>query len=85
MKENTVFPGSIGAMIEPIIPAVLSVQSQGGDLVHNSVRANVSRTVNRLRTTSKPILLNPLREGRLRIVGAVYDMDDGSVDFFDEA
>lgn len=85
VKENTVFPGSIGAMIEPIVPAVLSVQSKGGDLVHNSVRANVSRTANRLRTTSEPILLNPLREGRLRIVGAVYDIDDGSVNFFDEA
>jgi carbonic anhydrase len=48
------------------------------------VRANVRRTVNRLRTASEPMLLEPLRVGKLRIVGASYDIDDGSVDFFDE-
>ena len=84
VKDNAVFPGSIGAMIEPIVPAVLSVQSKGGDLVQNAVRANVSRTVNRLRTASEPILLDPLRSGKLRIVGATYSVDDGDVDFFDE-
>lgn len=72
-------------MIEPIIPAVLSVRSAPGDLVHNAVRANVSRVAEQLRTASEQTLLDPLRKGKLRIVGAVYDLDDGSVDFFDGA
>lgn len=84
VNDNTLYPGSIGRMIEPIVPAVLSVRSKAGDLVSNAVRANVSRTVQRLRTASEPILLDPLRAGKLRIVGAAYDLDDGSVDFFDE-
>lgn len=54
-----------------------------GDLLDNAVRRNVLRTVDRLRTASEPLLLQPLAAGRLRIVGARYDLDDGIVDFFD--
>ena len=84
VTENASFPGSIGRMVEPIVPAVLAAQREGGDLLQAAVRANVRRTVSRLRTASEPMLLEPLRAGKLRIVGAAYDIDDGSVDFFDE-
>ena len=84
VRDNTVFPGSIGAMIEPIIPAVLSVRDKPGDFLDNAVRANISRTVRRLRE-AEPTLLDPQRNGRLKVVGAYYSLEDGSVDFFDEA
>ena len=83
VKENTTFPGSIGKMVEPIVPAVLKVQGQPGDLLDNAVRENVRRTAHRLRT-SEALLAEPLKAGKLKIVGARYDLDDGSVDFFDE-
>lgn len=83
VEKNTSYPGSIGQMIEPIVPAVLSIQAKGGDILDNAVRANVSRTVARLRTASGPLLQKPLAEGKLRVVGARYDLDDGDVDFFD--
>jgi carbonic anhydrase len=53
-------------------------------LLDMAVRENVRRVVMRLRT-SEPILMEPLRAGRLKIVGACYDLDDGSVDFFMES
>lgn len=84
VKEGTNFPGSIGQMIEPIIPAVISAQKKEGDLVENAVRDNVRRVVARLRTASEPMLMDPLKAGKLRIVGARYGLDDGEVDFFDE-
>jgi carbonic anhydrase len=84
VTKNATFPGSIGQMIEPIVPAVIRAQGQSGDLLDNAVRENVRRVVNRLRTASEPILLDPLRAGKLKIVGARYDLDDGDVDFFDE-
>jgi carbonic anhydrase len=84
VKASASFPGSIGQMIEPIIPAVIKAQSQQGDLLDNAVRENVRRVVDRLRTASEPILLDPLKAKKLRIVGARYDLDDGDVDFFDE-
>lgn len=83
VMKNAVFPGSIGRMIEPIVPAVLQARAAGGDLLEASVRANVLRTVTRLRTASEPLILNPYRAGKLKIVGARYDLDDGRVEFFE--
>ena len=86
VTKNTTYPGSIGRMIEPILPAVLTAQAKKPvDLFDESVRMNVARTVNRLRTGSEPILLDPIKTKALRIVGATYSLDDGSVDFFDES
>lgn len=85
VEQGATFPGSIGRMIEPILPAVLAAKRAGArDLLDASVRANVSRTVGRLRQFSEPMLLERLKAGRLRVVGARYDLDDGNVDFFDE-
>jgi carbonic anhydrase len=85
VDTGAVFPGSIGPMVEPIIPAVLDAHRAGAaDLLDASVRANVSRTVDRLRRLSNPFLLDAIKAGTLRIVGARYDLDDGHVDFFDE-
>ena len=83
VEHDASFPGSIGQMIEPIIPAVLRARREGShDLLDRAVRANVERVVERLRTTEQ-MLMEPLREGTLRIVGARYDLDDGSVEFLD--
>ena len=80
--NNAVFPGSIGRMVEAIVPAVLQARAAGGDLLDASVRANVARTVNRLKTASEPMILQPYQAGKLMIVGARYDLDDGRVEFF---
>lgn len=85
VQDGATFPGSIGQMVEPIIPAVLDARRNNpADLLDASVRANVRRTVTRLREFSEPMVLDRLRERKLRIVGARYDLDDGTVDFFDE-
>jgi len=87
VQKNATFPGSIGQMIEPIIPAALKASSTGGfkgdALLDAAVRENVRRSVDRLRN-SEPSLIQPLRAGKLKIVGARYDLDDGRVDFFVE-
>jgi carbonic anhydrase len=86
VTDDLQLPGSMGKMVEPIIPAVLHAQRElaaDGDLLDASVRENVRRMVRRLRTASEPLLMEPQRQGRLKIVGAYYDLDTGSVDFFD--
>ena len=87
VKGDATFPGSIGQMIEPIIPAVLRARRSGAKegeaLLDAAIQANVRRTVERLRN-SEPSLVDPLRAGKLRVVGATYDLDDGDVDFFME-
>ena len=84
VEKNASFPGSIGRMIEPIVPAVLSSRGRPGDPLEAAVRANVARTVDRLRTASEPMLLDPQRRGALKVVGAYYELGTGRVDFFDE-
>ncbi len=81
--KNASFPGSIGRMVEPIIPAALMARGSSGDWVENAVRANVRRTVEQLRTAVEPILLEPQKAGRLKVVGAYYDLDTGAVEWFE--
>lgn len=83
VQENATFPGAIGPMIQPIIPAVLKARGEAGDLVENSVRQNVRNVANQLRTQTDPLMQEPLAAGRLKVVGAYYDLDTGRVDFFD--
>ena len=91
VEKNATFPGSIGQMIEPIVPAALQAKSAAPpnadreDVLDMAVRENVRRIVTRLRTGSEPILMEPLKAGKLKVVGARYDLDDGSVDFFMES
>ena len=85
VEKGVTFPGSIGRVLEPIIPAIIEANKQGAtDILDASVRASVSRTVDRLRRFSDPIVLAPLAAGTLRVVGARYDLGDGTVDFFDQ-
>ena len=83
VEKNTTFPGVIGEMIQPIIPAVLAARGQPGDLLDNAVRANVRRVANRLKTQS-PVLGEALRGNQLKIVAARYDLHDGDVDWFED-
>ena len=83
VEENATFPGAIGEMVEPIVPAVLRAKGQPGELLDNAVRENVRRVVTRLRG-SGAILPELAEAGRLKVVGARYDLDHGAVDFFTE-
>ncbi|MEI9928699.1 MAG: carbonic anhydrase [Sphingomonas sp.] len=83
VKDNTEFPGSIEAMVEPILPAALAVRGRPGDAVENGVYENVRRVAARLRSPEQPILYPPQRAGKLKVVGGVYDLVTGVVDFFD--
>ncbi|MXP44233.1 carbonic anhydrase [Altererythrobacter sediminis] len=85
VTENATYPGQIGRMIEPIIPAVLKVRDDEGDLLDNSVRSNVRRVAGYLREQTDPLLQEPLATGALKVIGAYYDLDTGKVDFFDRA
>ncbi len=84
VDENARFPGAIDDMIQPIIPAVLDVRNEDGETdLEDAVRQNVRRVVRMLREESDPIMMGPQEEGRMKVVGAYYDLDTGSVDFFD--
>jgi len=67
-------------MIEPIVPAATAMRGKPGDFVDNTVRENAKRTAQRLATAS-PTLSKLIKEGKLKIVAAHYDLDDGKVEY----
>lgn len=79
--KNATFPGSIGPMIEPIVPAALAVKDAPGDLVGNAVRESAKRTAARILEHSS-IVAGLVKDGKLKVVSAYYDLDSGIVEFF---
>jgi carbonic anhydrase len=80
------FPGSIGRMIEPIVPAVLAAQRNGCDgstLLEGAIEENVRRVVERLQHYSEPMIMDPIASGKLKVVGAVYGLATGEVRWLD--
>ncbi len=69
--------GHIGALVQAIRPAVEKVKGRPGDLLDNAVRANIELTVRRLKASK--ILAEFIEKGKIRIVGARYDLNTGVV------
>jgi carbonic anhydrase len=82
VTDNATFPGSIGPMIDPIIPAALAVRGRPGDFVDNSVRESALRTSRRL-AASSTTLAGLIASGKLKIVAAHYDLATGKVEYLD--
>jgi carbonic anhydrase len=78
--------GNITSMLTKIRPAITSIEytgdrtSKNQEFVHMACESNVRNTIEAIRKGS-PILKEMQDKGEIQIVGAVYDMDDGSVDF----
>ena len=76
-------PGHIVTLINEIKPAVAKCAHLPGNPVNNAVRQNVIDQVNNLRDL-EPILHKKYVKGEILIVGAVYDIHTGKVDFLEE-
>ena len=86
VTDNSQLPPSLTRMVRPILPAVIDARATLGtktDLVDHAIHMNVRHVVRGLRETSDPILAGPMKAGKVRVVGAYYDLDTGAVNFFD--
>jgi len=78
--------GNITTMLAKIRPALETVEYKGErnsknqEFVHMVCESNVKNTIAQIRKNS-PILKEMEDKETIKIIGAVYDMDDGSVDF----
>lgn len=72
--------GHLSALVDAIKPAILAAEKMPGDKIENAVRINVQNVVKELRE-SKPILAETSAAGHVKIVGAVYSLDTGKVDW----
>ncbi|MEY2493203.1 MAG: carbonic anhydrase [Verrucomicrobiota bacterium] len=74
--------GHLPSILDLIKPAVEKTKNEPGDPIENAMRENVRQTVTQLKNDS-PVLTDALRGGKLRIVGARYDLDTGRVELLD--
>jgi carbonic anhydrase len=71
-------PGAINGLVELIKPAVTQSKGMSGDPLENAIRKNVGIGVETLKDL-QPILAPRVKDGKLKIVGAVYDLRTGAV------
>jgi carbonic anhydrase len=78
VEKNAHAEADIDWLVEGIRPAVEKTRGASGDALDNAVKANIELTVQRLKAS--PILSEAIEAGQLKIVGARYDLDTGSVE-----
>jgi len=79
LQKGNDLPGHIGDLVRAMKPGIEPVLKQpGDDLYQRAVVANVRSNVQRLQE-AKPILADMVAAGKLRVVGAVYDLPTGKV------
>jgi len=79
--------GNITAMLRNIKPAVDSTQTTGErtsknkQFVHDVAVKNIQLTIKKIRTDSE-ILAKDERDGKLKIIGGMYDLKSGKITFY---
>ena len=82
VTKNATYPGAIGPMIEPILPAALAARNEPGDFVDNAAKESAKRTAARL-TAASTLLAGLAGSGKLKIAAAIYDLETGAVSYLD--
>ena len=80
VEKHAKFPGSIGPMVNAIVPAAKAVYGKPGDFVDNTVRESAKRTAKKIATKSE-IVSHLIKSNKVKVVAARYDLDDGRVEF----
>ena len=80
ITKNAKPEGHIVTLVDDIRPAIERSQSGPGSLVARAVRANVDMVADNIRG-SHPILFEHLAHGDVKVVGAVYDLKTGAIEW----
>ncbi|AYA38986.1 carbonic anhydrase [Hymenobacter oligotrophus] len=76
-------PGHIVTLVNSVKPAAEKTKNMAGDRLENTIRQNVIDQVMQLRDL-EPVLAKKYRNGEILIVGAVYNLSTGKVEFLPE-
>jgi carbonic anhydrase len=72
-------PAHVDAIVRRIRAGLEHAHKGTGDAVDNAVRANVAASVHDVQS-STPVLAPLVTKGRVKVVGARYDLDSGAVE-----
>lgn len=81
-KQKLPAESKIGSLVPYISPAVEKVKSKPGNDLVNSVKETVVEQVETLKKS--PILAGLIKDNKLKIVGAYYDLDTSKIEFLDK-
>jgi carbonic anhydrase len=83
VQEKADLPGRLFVLIDAIEPSVLHAKmTDPDDLLRAATEENVRRQVRRLRTVS-PLIKAAQDNGKVKVVGGIYDVDTGEVSLLD--
>jgi carbonic anhydrase len=81
VRDGAELPGHLPDLVDHLKPAVKAAMASGADdLLARAIRENVRLNVERLKTVS-PILSDYAARGKIRVVGGVYKLKDGRIDW----
>lgn len=84
LKENAELPGALPCLIESIKPVMRRVLEEApDDQLNRGIRSNVRENVKRLREDDA-LIGKRVAAGEVGVIGAVYDLASGRVEFLDE-
>jgi carbonic anhydrase len=69
--------GNIASIVELIKPAVEAARKKSGDLLENSIKANITRVAEKIGAST--LIKKLVEENKVKIIRAYYDLDDGTV------
>ncbi|MBM3593949.1 MAG: carbonic anhydrase [Alphaproteobacteria bacterium] len=81
VTQGLVVPPIMQPMLGPLIFAVNAVRNQPGDLLDNAVRENARQGARQL--SRQPEFAEKIAAGKLKIVAARYDLDEGQITLLD--
>jgi carbonic anhydrase len=80
VKDGATLPGHLPSLVAAIRPAVEAAKGQNGDVLSDAIRDNVNLNVEKLNTTG-PILQPAADSKKIHVVGGVYQLKTGHVEF----
>jgi carbonic anhydrase len=81
MKDPSKLPsGALGALVSAIVPAAREVKDRGGDIYAATLEAHIRAVVKTLQGNRS--LAEPIAAGKLRVVGASYDLSTAKVTMY---
>ncbi|MGH8048853.1 MAG: carbonic anhydrase [Chthoniobacterales bacterium] len=80
VNDGEKLPGHLPGLVAHIKPAVKIANTQNGDLLENAIRENVRLNVEKLKV-SGPVISKFVEQGKVKIVGGIYRLATGHVDF----
>lgn len=81
VKTGAKLDGSIGKMVQPILPVALQNLFKSEDFVGQTIIENARSGAQRIMEES-PMVAHLVHEGKVKIVPAVYDIATGEVEFY---